>query len=123
MRKLMRRGTRKTTRATRKGGRPRKTVRELALTGGYRKNPGRLAHRLGIVPPPQELDPEQVRLWDEFFADDERDHKHDRAYAEAQILDRQGKPAAADKILLKAGVARDVVERRRAHLDWKGQNP
>jgi hypothetical protein len=60
----------KTTKLKRKGGRPRKTLDQLFVTGGYDRNPGRLLKRLGIKeaeePPEPEPDQELIRRWDIF---------------------------------------------------------
>lgn len=106
---------------SRKRGRPRKSLRELKVSGGYDRNPGRLLKRLGLSQH-QTLEnaesAESAAAWDEFFEDGEKLRKIDQAYREACRLDDRGEHKSADKILLKAGVTPDVVKQRRAHLDW-----
>ncbi len=64
--------TRKPRKATKKRGRPRNTLAQLKVTGGYDRNPGRLLKRLGIgerAKSPAELaaKAEEVRRWDDYF--------------------------------------------------------
>jgi len=108
---------------TPKGGRPRNSLAELGVTGGYDRNPGRLLKRLGIVGPqtPAE-DPELAAAWNKFHADCERDKIRDRAFTRACGLDDRGDHAAADKVLLAAGIAPEIVKQRRDHLNWKAGN-
>ena len=62
---------RKSARSPRKRGRPRKTLKQLAVTGGYDRNPGRLLKRLGIrgrAQSPSETTArrEEIAAWDEY---------------------------------------------------------
>ena len=70
--KSPRKVARKPRKVARKRGRPRKTLAQLEVTGGYDRNPGRLLKRLGITEraqSPAELaaKAEEVRRWDDFF--------------------------------------------------------
>jgi hypothetical protein len=61
----------------------------------------------------------ETDVWEEFFQEGERLRRRDQAYAEACRLDDRGESAEADRILLVAGVARDVVERRRRYVNFQ----
>lgn len=103
---------------TPKPGRPQKSLTELAVTGGYDRNPGRLLKRLGIKQAAPAEDLELAKRWDEFYELDMKMRKKDRAYGEACKLDADGKHGEADKVLLAAGIAPEIVEQRRAHLNY-----
>jgi hypothetical protein len=56
--------------------------------------------------------------WDEFYDSCEPQRRQDAAYQKACQLDNHGDHAAADKVLLKAGVAPETVKSRRKHLEY-----
>ena len=103
--------------AKRGGGRPRKSVEALLVSGSYSR--GRLLKRLGIEiaeDAPKE-DPAIAARWDDFFEEMQQAQLEHAAYKRACELDEAGKHDQADKVLLKAGIDRDRVEQRRAHVD------
>jgi hypothetical protein len=57
---------RKAAKTSRKPGRPRKTLAQLKMTGGYDRNPGRLLKRMGVVQQKPSGDPAEVAKWDEY---------------------------------------------------------
>jgi hypothetical protein len=63
--------TRKSAKSPRKRGRPRKTLKQLAVTGGYDRNPGRLLKRLGVrgrlkSPAENAARRAEIAAWDEY---------------------------------------------------------
>jgi hypothetical protein len=64
--------TRNPRKASRKRGRPRKTLAQLEVTGGYDRNPGRLLKRMGMRrnQPAHDQErvypPAEVAAWDEY---------------------------------------------------------
>lgn len=64
--KSPRKVTRKPAKATRKRGRPRKTLKQLEVTGGYDRNPGRLLKRMRVSRRRPARDPAEVAAWDEY---------------------------------------------------------
>jgi len=66
--------------------------------------------------------PQEVRAsspWDWLLQESEREQRERVAYHEACTLDESGNYAEADEVLRAAGVADDVIDRRRAHIDWR----
>lgn len=110
----------------RKGGRPRKSLAELEVTGGYDRNPGRLLKRLGIQkhePAENTIEtPEYLARLDAFFAEYEAARKIDGSYAEACELDDQGEHEEADHVLAAAGEDAERIRLRRRHLNWVRDN-
>jgi hypothetical protein len=77
--------------------------------------------KIGAASPEEKKRKAESALWDDLYKDSEAMHKRDRAYGKACAFDATD-PAKADRILLAAGIAPDVVKSRRNHLNWTEEN-